>query len=283
MPQALTFAPLGYSARRAPWPSLAATRGATGGALARISRMAAAQRFSVPLTGLRPSYIRLADRPYYVPTPQGTAFHEFFELTPTQAEPASETAIPVEGLVGLLEQENENVFRRIESQALEAFKAATRDAEGGSELLSTAQQQLITVRDLDRQAYLPSLLLVHTALEKSQLRLAMYYLADVVQRHPAVFVERPDLASYYGDAEWLEDKQRWRSALLERRMRKHLRIGDENPGLPSGYLLQAYCAWVLNDQTRVRHALDQMLAAEQKEAVGAEIIAVRYALAAAVK
>ena len=80
-------------------------------------------------------------------------------------------------------------------------------------------------------------MLVHTALEKDQIVQAMRYLAEAVRWYPALFVDRPDIASYYGDAVWLEDRQQWRSALLERQMRRYLRVGEEGPGASSAYAL----------------------------------------------
>ncbi|MFQ5805797.1 MAG: hypothetical protein ACE5I3_05035 [Phycisphaerae bacterium] len=284
MPAAFAFAQVGYNARPARLPSLAGMRGATPAELARVSGLWASQRPSVPLTGLGPYQIKLPDRPYYVPEPEGTALHEFFGLKPMAVESRSETPVPVDGLVGLLEQENEQFLREYSSWALSAFKHAMRDrAQDGGDALWEAQQALTAVRDLDLEAYIPCLLLVHTALERDQIRVGVRRLADTVRRHPSIFIERPDVASYYGDAEWLEEKQAWRSELLEQQMRKHLRIGDENPGHPGAYVLQAYCAWVLNDPTRVRYALDRLMAADQRAQVGAEAIAVRHALAAAMK
>jgi hypothetical protein len=282
MPQALTFAPVGYDASGGLSPVFGSLSGASNMVLARVSGLQASQSLTVPLTGLGPYQLAFPDRPYYLPEPQGSALHEFFGLKPTEAEGAPAVPVPVDGLVGLLEQENGRFLYEVRSQALRTFKRAMTEgvAERG-ELLSTAQQQLSTLRDLDRQAYLPCLLLTHVALENDQLLQAMGYLAEAVRRHPSVFVEGLDIASYYGDAKLREDKQHWRSELLERQMRKHLRIGDENPGTPSTYVLQAYCAWVLNDQIRVKHALERLAAAEQEAQVSARIIPVRYALAAA--
>ncbi len=284
MPQALTFAQVGYTPGRAPAPMFDSMGAVPSVQLARVSRLQASQSLTTPLGGRGPYHLRFPDRPYYALAPQGGAVHEFFGLTPTPAADASQTPVPIDGLVGLLEQENQRLVLELRSRALSSFRRAmNEDLPDRGELLSTAQRQLNTVRDLENRVSIPCLLLVHTALEKGQILQAVRHLAEAVRRQPSVFVDRPDIASYYGDAEWLADQQRSRSQLLEGQMRKYLRIGDENPGEPGAYVLQAYCAWMLNDRMRVKHTLDRMMAAEQEATVGAEIIAVRHALAVAIK
>jgi hypothetical protein len=204
-----------------------------------------------------------------VPRPEGTAFHAFFGLKPSRAEGESQESIPADGVVGLLNQQNEKLLQRLEAQAFEAFKLATTDREDRDEQLSKARWALRTLRDQDREAYIPSLLLLHTALERSQVLLAMGYLVEAVQRHPTLFVEDPDVASYFGDPK-----------VLERQARASLRVGDQSPH-PLHYALQAYCAWALDDHARAKHALERMLAEEHKVQVDAEVSAIRYALAAA--
>jgi hypothetical protein len=131
---------------------------------------------------------------------------------------------------------------------------------------------LTSARDLDPESYVPSLLLVHVALGKNQLLLALRHLSDAVQRHPTLFVEQLDVASYFGDRE-----------SLDAQMRQYRRIGDERPEQADGYALQAYCAWVLDDQPSLKRALERMMAANQGTGASAGIDAVRYALTAAVK
>jgi hypothetical protein len=172
----------------------------------------------------------------------------------------------------LLERENDEYRREQESEALERFKAATAEGvEQHFERLSEAQVALRMVRDLNRDAYIPSLLLIHIALEKRQLSGAIVHLADAVKRHPAVFVERPDIASYFGDPE-----------LLERTARAYLKIGDTSR-TSEAYALQAYCAWVLDDRARLREALDRMVTGELAMLESRETAAVRTALIAAVR
>ena len=253
-----------------PWAR--ALRGAQAREVAWASRLQASFQLSVPLVGIGPTRIRLPNSPYFVPEATGTAFHTFFGLKPTEPEPLSQVPIPDDGWVGLLERENDELLLRKKAEALEIFKAATRDGvEQRFERLSEAEAALRMVRDLDREAHIPCLLLLHVALERQQLLGAATYLADAVRRHPAVFVERPDLASYFGDPE-----------LPEKIARKYLKIGDESRTAET-YALQAYCAWILNDQTRLKDALDQTTADDLPPHNVNEIGAIRNALAAAAR
>lgn len=273
VPQAFTVGRIGYQAHRAAPQSMFEATGTVSAAhLAIASRLQASFALSSPLTGPAVPRVALPDRPYFVPESEGTAFHQFFGLKPTKVESVPETLIPPDGWVGLLEQENEEIVRRMESRALEMFKQAmTPDLEDRAELLSKAQGLLKAVRNADPQAYIPSVLLVHAALEKMQLEQALSHLAEAVQRHPSLFVERPDLASYFGDPR-----------LLEAQMRACLRLGDVNPH-PSTYTLQAYAAWVLNDRVRLRHAIERMTVISQEVRANEKFTAILYALAAAVK
>jgi hypothetical protein len=270
VPQAFTLAQPGAIAPMTTSPFARALRGAQAQDLALASRLESSLQLSVPLTGIGTTEIEWPDRPYFIPEPTGTAFQKFFGLKPTVAEPVAELPMPEEGWVGLLEQQNDESLRLKRQRALEEFKAATRE-RSSFEQLSEAQWALRVLRDLDRETYIPCLLLVHVALEKRQLSVAVTHLADAVRRHPELFVERPDLASYFGDP-----------TLLERVARDHLKIGDEDPS-PVGYVLQAYCAWVLNDRVRARDALDKMAAEDSETEMTRGLSSIRDALAVAVK
>ena len=241
--------------------------------IAAASGLVRALQPTVPLMG--PSWsqdpITLRNRPYFVPQPEGKAFHAFVGLKPSRAKGESQVSIPADGVVGLLNQQNDEFLHGLEARALEAFKLAMTAREDRDEQLSTARWALRSVRDQDREAYIPSLLLLHTALERSQVLLAMGYLVEAVRRHPTLFVEDPDLASYFGDPK-----------VLERQARAYLRVGDQSPH-PMNYALQAYCAWVLDDHARAKHAIERMMAEEHRVQVDAEVTAIRYALAAAIK
>ena len=275
LPQAFTLSPPGAIVPTTVSPWAGALRGVPSHDVARAAGLQASMQLSVPLTGIGPTEIRWPNRPYFVPEPTGTAFHEVFGLKPTEPRPLSEVPVPEDGWVGLLERENEEVFQQKRARALEEFKAATPEEEDEDtedrERLSEAQWALRVVRDLDRDAYIPCLLLAHVALKKHQVAAAITYLTDAVRRRPALFAERPDLASYFGDPK-----------RLERTAREHLRIGDENPS-PPNYALQAYCAWVLDDRVRVKDALDKMTAEDLTTEMAPGVSAVRDAMAATLR
>ncbi len=252
------------------WAS--ALRGVQRRDIESASRLEASLRLTVPLTGIGSTAIRLPNRPYFVPEQTGTAFHDFFGLRPTEAEPVSDMPVPDEDWVGLLERQNEELFLQKKTEALATFKAATREGvENRYERLSEARWALRGVRDLLPEEHVPCLLLLHIALEKNQLQSAITYLEDVVKRHPAVFVERADIESYFGDP-----------TLIEQTARRYLRIGDTSSS-PEYYALQAYCAWVINDPVRLREALDRMMADDLEQQLTWRLDAVRHALSAAVK
>jgi hypothetical protein len=66
-------------------------------------------------------------------------------------------------------------------------------------------------------------------------------------------------------------------------MRRHLRVGDENPRLPEAYALQAYCAWVLDDRDAVSQALQRAEDVSRGEPVYYRIRALKAAMEAALR
>jgi hypothetical protein len=271
LPQAFAFGRVGYQPRWSPaemalWGQRVGTDD-----LSVASGFQRTTQFWVRLSGAGPFHLDVPDQPYYVPEREGTAFHMFFGLSPAKGESIPGEPPPFDSLAGALERENEQHIRRSLAQALETFRrATTRDAEDQAEALARARLGLAAVNRLDEEAYLPSLLLIHTALEQGQVQSAIGHLTRLVQRRPTVFAERPDLAAYFGDPE-----------VLEGQMRSLLRIGDESPDQAGAYALQAYCAWVLNDQARLKYALDRMVKVNRQAGASAEISAIGYALASA--
>ena len=242
--------------------------------LLRASGLQAATEPGTPLMGW-PSYsqqILKARRPYFAADAGGSAFNEFFGLTPAEETPlAAEGPGAAKGLTELLAQQNDQSIRRIEARAIEIFKLATAGREDSGELLSRARWALCVARDMDPRTRVSPVLLIHAALQQNQPLSAVGYLFDAVERNPDLFVEWPDLASYFGDPQ-----------ILETQARMYLRAGDQRPS-PAACALQAYCAWVLGDQTRVRQALSQLVDSEGEGQSDAGLETFRYALAAALK
>jgi hypothetical protein len=226
--------------------------------IAWASRLQASFSLAVPLTGIGPTEIQLPYNSYFAPPPAGTEFHAFYGLTPTEPRSDLETEIPADGWVALLELENSRAVANTWKRARELFKAATEDKVAGRfEYLAEAGAALRVVRDLDREAYIPCLLLLHVALERNQVLLAASHLTDAARRHPSVFVERPNLAAYFHDHAAGATASDDRSKVLEQTARAYLKIGDLT-GRPEAYAVQAYCAWILDDQARLKGALAQL-------------------------
>jgi hypothetical protein len=172
-------------------------------------------------------------------------FHDFFDLRPSEPLQAELDATPVESLAALMQENTEQRVREMELRAQEYFKQATcTEVEDRQERLARAIDLFQSVNRLDQETYLPSLLMIHAAIERDQLLLASRALFSTVRRHPEVFGERPDISEYYGDPD-----------RLEMEARRYLRVGDENPQVPQAYAVQAYCAWVLGDRARASQAL----------------------------
>jgi hypothetical protein len=183
--------------------------------------------------------------PLYAREQQASVFHEFFDLQPSQTPEAELDATPIESLAAIMEQDAQQRVREMESRAQEYFREATQaEVEDRQEKLARAINLFQSVYELDQEAYLPSLLMIHAAIERDQLLLASRALFITVRRHPGVFGERPDISAYFGDP-----------SRLVTQARKYVRVGDDNPQLPQAHALQAYCAWILGDRARATQAL----------------------------
>ena len=269
LPQAFMLVPQQITSARLPSPWAAVINGVQDTQLASASRLTASQRLTVPLNGLASSAVRIPAQSFYITAPAGNAYDDFFGLTPVDTSPARQPT-PDENWLSLLERQNAEQALLKTRQALAKFKTATQaQVERRYDVLAEAQSALRLARDLDSQAYIPSLLLLHLALEKNQVLAAIAQLETAVARNPSLFVDKVDLRPYFGDP-----------MVLENTSRARLRIGDLHSS-PSAYALQAYCAWVLGDQMRISEALARMneydLSGEKEKSINA----VRQALLAA--
>ena len=181
-------------------------------------------------------------------------------------------------------------MRQAERDGLDLFKKATierRDprtkrypnCRDCATNLDQATRLLSLVRDLDEEAYLPTLLMAHAALDEERPIVALVYLLDAFRRNPDLFSADPgSINQYFGD---VADGSR-RSAMLEAQMRQYVRTGELNPKSPEGQLLSAYCGWRIGDVERAREAA--RLAAELAPAAGEpELVARMTNFAAAVR
>ena len=269
VPQAFTFGRTGYAAMRG--GSAFSWEGRYNpDRLSYASGFSATVDLAAPLTDAVPFRAYVSNQPYYAPEPEGTAFHRFFQLKPTEAKAPSVTA-PVDGFVGILRRENDRFAENTLARGLAAFKRATSDdVEDRPEELAKAKRLLMSARDLDSESYVSSVLLIHVALARSQTSLALRHLTDAVQRQPALFVEEFDVGSYFGDR-----------AMLESQMRAYRRVGGGSTDEAAAFALRAYCAWVLDDRATAKASLEQMRTDSAEAGNSGELDAVRYALLAA--
>ncbi|HUU97615.1 MAG TPA: hypothetical protein VM487_17910 [Phycisphaerae bacterium] len=246
LPAAVTPGQPGVYVRPTPGLYGASTgRTAPRSLLSGISRFSSAISYGTPLTRAQWNYLPEPTTPLYAAKPQPSVFHEFFGLRPSEPSPTELDAAPIESLAALMQEDTQQRVREMESRAQEFFKQATRaEVEDRQEKLARAIDLFQAVNQLDKEAYLPSLLTIHAAIERDQLLLASRALFTTVRRRPEVFGEEPDIREYFGDP-----------SRLETQARKYLRVGDDNPEIPQAYALQAYCAWVLGDRARATQAL----------------------------
>lgn len=244
---------------------------------------------------------------------EGSAYHRFFDLAPTRP-PSGGAPESFSSLLGLAEQHNQDRLQELREQAFSVFAEATADRTSGGDVLTDEQRMqrlrqaarlFGAARDLTRAgqtaateapADLPILdvLEAHTRLECN--RNSGFYVDQVLSCLMKAARDDPDafhrlaqarqnpgddqpIAAYFGDY------RDGRSSMLERQMLQYVRVATVDTPTLDSLMLQAYCAWVLNDSTRASRALDEAERAlrerpadQSSENWGALIAALRYAL-----
>jgi hypothetical protein len=226
--------------------------------------LSAAAGMALPLPGMGAERAPVIDARAYVGGQKGTAFDTYFGLQPTERAPEPDGR-PVVSLAGQIEEQTAERVRVAEREGLALFKAATvetRDARTGrypncqdcDDKLVRAVQRLTFVRDLDRQAYLPCVLIAHAALEQECPRTALRSLLQGFQRNPDLFLAAAEpLARQFGDVTAADH-----SAYLEAQMRRYVGIGGLNSESVEARVLEMYSAWRLGDAARARAAAGQV-------------------------
>ncbi len=259
------------------------------GEVSALSGLQGAPGFYTALPGYRAQEVPAMNAFLYTPRTKSTPFDNFFGLTPTPPElqPGAPT---IKSVAAQMEVQTEKRVRQAERDGLDLFKRATverldyrtrrypncRDCAAN---LDQAIRLFTMVRDLDKEAYLPTLLMAHAALEEERPIMASVYLLDAFRRNPGLFSADPgSISQYFGDV--AEGSNR--STVLEAQMRQYVRTGELNPESPEGQLLSAYCGWRIGDTERAREAA--RLAAELAPAAGEPDLVARMAnFAAAVR
>ncbi len=244
----------------------------TGGA-SLLSGLLPANSLNATIPGVRRNYLPALNAHLYTPRVESSRFQDYFGLTPTRPElkPGART---INSVAEQLETQTELRIRRAEQDGLVLFKKATverRDlrtqrypnCRDCADNLDESFRLFALVRDLDEEAYLPCLLMVHVALEQERPMLASVYLRDAFQRNQDFFSEKPEaLHLYFGDVEEGDGE----SPTLYSQMRRYARLGELNPSSTEAQLLAAYCAWRIGDTERAREAAE--LAEELARAAG---------------
>jgi len=183
---------------------------------------------------------------YKEAVPPSNEFNAYFGLVAAPEPTGREGDAEPLDLTAALARSAEDQVRGMETEAFQKFRdATTPNAPNQYENLAEAMDLLLGVMNLDDHAYVPGLLGFHAGLERSHYESGLNTLLVAVRRHPAVFVERPELGQYFSEPRLLDDQ-----------MRRTLRELDAQADLPIGLqFVRAYCAWWLRDQPRLRLAL----------------------------
>lgn len=228
--------------------------------------LSAAAGMALPVPGMGAERATVIDARAYVGGQKGTAFDTYFGLQPTERAPEP-AGRPVVSLADQIEEQTTERVRVAEREGLALFKEAsveTRDPRTGrypncqdcDDKLVRAVQRLTFVRDLDRQAYLPCVLIAHAALEQECPRTALRSLLQGFQRNPDLFLAAAEaLARQFGDGDVTAADH---SAYLEAQMRRYVGIGGPNSESVEAWVLEMYCAWRLGDAARARAAAGQV-------------------------
>jgi len=252
-----------------------------------VSGLSGATDFRLPLAGRREDDVPALAASAYTPQPARTRFQTYFGLHPVErpAQTATFTSYP-----DALDSQTDARVRQMVADGIALFRKATieqRDRQTNryptctdcASLLDDAVRKLRQARNLDSPSELPTLLMLHAALEQDRPTLAIVHLVDAFRKNPEVFtLPQERLNACFGDSEEGQKP----SEVLAAQMRRYAHIGDLNPNSVDSQLLQAYCAWRLGDETRVQAAA-QAAALLLRDAPQSDMTAVQTSLAIALQ
>lgn len=201
-----------------------------------------------PLLGWSNPRVEPAPAPYFAPNIGDSSVARFFELRPAEEAVPPPTGKKIENVATLLQEENSNRLKQLESQAIQFFQQGTTPTtENREERLAQALDMLTTVAKLKQDSSIAPLLAAHAALARQQVNLAARSLFLAIERNPTILTEEKDMGKYYGDPK-----------MLLQMMEGYLRIGDQS-GSGDGFALQAYAAWIMGDHGRTEQALNRLV------------------------
>jgi hypothetical protein len=221
----------------------------------------ATSMFNSPRGWIPPDFLKLSGPPV-LPDVNRSVYHQFFWLEPAVKQPAEGAESRAEvSTAELYEGLHETDVNMMTDRAIRAFREATQtEVPDRVERLSQAQDVLTSILYINPRAQAPALLCVYIALEREQLNFAMNKLFQAAGRNPDMFREKPDLAQYFGDPK-----------LLSAQLRKFAVVDEARQQDVATLVMQAYCAWMLDDVPRVRRALEAAAKAAEGESLAPAI------------
>lgn len=212
-----------------------------------VSGLSDATDWNVPLGYNRFNTLRSPELPLYPEPARGDPFQTWFGLEPPSA--VESAARPPARMSQAVEENTESRLASLRKRAEELFREATgREVADRSEKLAQVQRLLTTLREMSGDPALADLLLIHASLGRNQVERACEALYHAARVSPGVFGAPPDLARYFGDAEYLRRQLLEYAALADQPERQSLDL----------CALQAYCAWAMGDHPRAHRALARM-------------------------
>lgn len=212
-----------------------------------VSALDRATAMDVPIMGWEPPGLPLEQGRIYIPPTDAGPFHQFFGLTPEReiTAPLTDSKLSAADHMGIVTQ---GYVDDLMERARVAFKTGTTPGlKGREEYLSRALDLCDVVSDLDRKRGEATLLHLQGALAMRRSDRAAYDLYELTARDPEIFKTRPDFAAYFGDTQ----------TFLDAALRDYIQLVELSKPEAEASLIQAYCAWALNDPDRMRRALTQ--------------------------
>ncbi len=223
-----------------------------------ISGLRVAGQLALPIVTAGYGYMPGPDGFLYTPRQETTRAQQLLGVTPVRGPLQSGPMFRTLG-DGLRQQTEVQTNLEL-VKGLELFRAATveprryNEVSGRNEYptckdcterLYRAIDVLNLVREVDRDAALPLVLVAHGRLELEQPTAALMCLMKAYQRDPRVFLERRPIDEFFGDA------KNGKSVYLDQQMRRYLEMGAVNPGSTEARVIEAYCAWRLGESDRL--------------------------------
>lgn len=264
----------GSSHRYTPGRSYLQRSDPTSSTIASISGLNAATNFFTPEGGWGYMGPPIPSTVIGAPVEKSTnSFRAFFGLTDPPDPPVGDAeprrAPPSDVSVAIQEDLAVRVIFHMQS-GIALFRSGTvvrGDAIERAGKIARAMSIFETIKVQDRLDWLAPCLSFHAALEREQSYIAIRNLVELCKRYPRYFFDRPDITTYFGEAEFYRAQ-----------MRRFRQAGQYNPTSPEAYAIEAYSAWALNDAPRARQALARLAELSSSSPIEQDMRIVRGAI-----